>query len=118
MLQRHLMVELIGVPLVNSLKQSPSVVLVQEPDLLSVRSKITIPVVLITKETAISVDGDGDGMRPADTQEMQLICNCCGQPYYPNKSWEDRITAIIIWCAGLLDGFEACSNRELTSDDT
>jgi hypothetical protein len=34
-------------------------------------------------------------MRPADTQEMQLICNCCGQPYYPNKSWEDRITAII-----------------------
>ena len=34
-------------------------------------------------------------MRPADTQEMQLICNCCGQPYNPNKSWEDRITAII-----------------------
>jgi hypothetical protein len=34
-------------------------------------------------------------MRPADMQEMQLICNCCGQPYYPNKSWEDRITAII-----------------------
>jgi hypothetical protein len=35
-------------------------------------------------------------MRPADTQEMQLICNCCGQPYYPNKSWEDRIRAIIL----------------------
>jgi hypothetical protein len=34
-------------------------------------------------------------MRPADTQEMQLVCNCCGQPYYPNKSWEDRIRAII-----------------------
>jgi hypothetical protein len=34
-------------------------------------------------------------MRPADTQEMQLICNCCGQPYYPNKAWEDRINAII-----------------------
>ncbi|MGA3317562.1 MAG: hypothetical protein ABSC64_14115 [Candidatus Korobacteraceae bacterium] len=34
-------------------------------------------------------------MRPADTQEMQLICNCCGQPYYPNKAWEDRIRAII-----------------------
>ena len=34
-------------------------------------------------------------MRPADTQEIQLICTCCGQPYYPNKAWEDRITAII-----------------------
>lgn len=34
-------------------------------------------------------------MRPADTQEMQLICSCCGQPYYPNKAWEDRIRAII-----------------------
>jgi hypothetical protein len=34
-------------------------------------------------------------MRPADTQEVQLVCNCCGQPYYPNKSWEDRIRAII-----------------------
>ncbi len=34
-------------------------------------------------------------MRPADTQEVQLLCNCCGQPYYPTKSWEDRIRAII-----------------------
>jgi hypothetical protein len=34
-------------------------------------------------------------MRPLDTQEVQLICNCCGQPYYPNKSWEDRIKAIV-----------------------
>jgi hypothetical protein len=34
-------------------------------------------------------------MRPANTQEVQLQCNCCGQPYYPNKSWEDRIRAIV-----------------------
>jgi hypothetical protein len=34
-------------------------------------------------------------MRTSSTQEVQLICNCCGQPYYPNKSWEDRIRAII-----------------------
>lgn len=34
-------------------------------------------------------------MRTSTTQEMQLICNCCGQPYYPNKSWEDRMRAII-----------------------
>src|SRR2546425_1157645 len=35
-------------------------------------------------------------MRPVETQEMQLICSCCGQPYYPDKSWEDRIRAIIL----------------------
>ena len=34
-------------------------------------------------------------MRPTDTQEVQLICNCCGQPYYPNKSWEDQMRAIV-----------------------
>jgi predicted amidophosphoribosyltransferase len=34
-------------------------------------------------------------MRSSPTQEQQLICNCCGQPYYPNKSWEDRMRAII-----------------------
>jgi hypothetical protein len=37
----------------------------------------------------------GMEMRPANTQEVQLICNCCGQPYYPNKAWEDQIAAII-----------------------
>src|SRR6266704_6064326 len=35
-------------------------------------------------------------MRQANTQEVQLLCNCCGQPYHPNKSWEDRIRAIIL----------------------
>jgi hypothetical protein len=34
-------------------------------------------------------------MRPANTQELQLICNCCGQPYYPDKVWEDQQRAII-----------------------
>jgi len=26
--------------------------------------------------------------------EMQLLCNCCGQPYYPNKSWHDKLEAL------------------------
>src|SRR5947209_2813735 len=34
-------------------------------------------------------------MRPADTQEVQLICNCCRQPHYPNKVYEDQQRAII-----------------------
>ena len=38
----------------------------------------------------------GLDMRPAETQEVQLICNCCGQPYHPDKSWEDRLRAVIL----------------------
>jgi hypothetical protein len=34
-------------------------------------------------------------MYPSPTQEVQLICNCCGQPYYPNKVYEDQQRAII-----------------------
>jgi hypothetical protein len=34
-------------------------------------------------------------MHPANTQEMQLICNCCGQPYYPDKVRQDLIRAIV-----------------------
>ena len=34
-------------------------------------------------------------VRPTNRQEVQLICNCCGQAYYPNKAWEDRLRAII-----------------------
>lgn len=34
-------------------------------------------------------------MRPAETQELQLVCNCCGQPYHPDKACEDRLRAIV-----------------------
>jgi hypothetical protein len=38
--------------------------------------------------------GVGDAHK-RHTQDMQLICNYCAQPYYPNKSWEDRIRAVL-----------------------
>jgi hypothetical protein len=65
MLQRHIMVELIGMPLVNSLKQQPSVVLVQDGDFLWLRPKLASPVILLTKETSIATEGDGVGNRTA-----------------------------------------------------
>ena len=37
----------------------------------------------------------GLGMQQLFTQEVQLVCNCCGQPYHPNKSWEDRLRAVV-----------------------
>jgi hypothetical protein len=32
--------------------------------------------------------------QPACTLELQLLCKCCGQPYYPNKAWTDRLHAV------------------------
>jgi hypothetical protein len=31
--------------------------------------------------------------QPACTLELQLICRCCGQPYYPDKAWTDKLHA-------------------------
>lgn len=59
MLQRHIMVELIGLPLMNSLKQPPSVVLVQDEDLLWLRPKVGTPIVRLTKKSDILTDQSG-----------------------------------------------------------
>ena len=32
---------------------------------------------------------------PTETQEVQLLCHCCGQPYHPDKSWEDCLQAVV-----------------------
>jgi hypothetical protein len=37
----------------------------------------------------------GLGMYSANTQEMQLICDCCTQPYYSKKAREDRMQTIL-----------------------
>jgi hypothetical protein len=32
--------------------------------------------------------------QPACTLELQLLCRCCGQPYYPDKAWTDKLDAV------------------------
>ena len=29
-------------------------------------------------------------------QELQLRCDCCGQPYHPDKGWQDRLEAVLL----------------------
>jgi hypothetical protein len=36
------------------------------------------------------------GTSPVIRLEVQLICKCCGQPYHPDKSWEDRYRAVLL----------------------
>lgn len=35
-------------------------------------------------------------MRPVVELRMELICGCCGQPYYPVKCWEDQLQAVLL----------------------
>jgi len=63
MLQRHILIELIGVPLMNSLRRPPSVVVVQDAESIWLRSRIASPVVQLTKESDIPTHVNGDGGR-------------------------------------------------------
>ena len=36
------------------------------------------------------------GLSPVNSMELQLICNCCGQPHNANKGWEDRLQAVFL----------------------
>ncbi len=54
-LEQHIMVELVGLPLVSSLKEHPHLILVQEKSFLGIRPKIEIPIILVSKEEEISL---------------------------------------------------------------
>ena len=32
--------------------------------------------------------------KPTFTQESESLCKCCGQPYYPEKAWKDKLHAV------------------------
>lgn len=59
-LQEHILVELVGVPLLSALKESPSVVIVRDPLFLGVNSKQDIPVVRLYREDEVSAGGDSN----------------------------------------------------------
>lgn len=50
LLNEHLSVELIGIPLVNAVEQKPNIVLVRDPFFLGMNAKQEIPIILMQKE--------------------------------------------------------------------
>ena len=60
-LEEYILVELIGQPLVKSAKEAPSLVLVSDAKFLQLRTKMGVPVVLITKEERIDA-GESSGV--------------------------------------------------------
>ena len=59
-LEQYILVELIGQPLVKTVKDEPNLILVSDYSFLDLRTKINIPVVQITKEEQINVSSDGN----------------------------------------------------------
>lgn len=59
-LQQHILIELIGLPLVNAVKQQANLVVVKEPELLHLRPRIQIPLVQVAKEDSIPISSAGD----------------------------------------------------------
>ena len=54
-LEQHIITELIGLPLINSLKSRPAVILVTEIEFLGIRPKMDIPIVHLTNEESVQV---------------------------------------------------------------
>lgn len=61
-LEEYILVELIGQPLVKSAKVVPNLVLVDDAKFLKLRTKIDVPVVLITKEERINTSDESGGV--------------------------------------------------------
>lgn len=59
-LEQYILVELIGQPLVKTVKDEPNLILVNDHSFLELRTKINIPVVQITKEEQINISSDKD----------------------------------------------------------
>lgn len=71
-MEEYILVELIGQPLVKSSKDAPSLVLVDNPKLLQLRMKISVPVALITKEERIIGSREDHGV-------FQLLSSASGR---------------------------------------
>jgi hypothetical protein len=59
-LEQYILVELIGQPLVKTVKDEPNLILVNDYSFLELRTKINTPIVQITKEEQINVASDKD----------------------------------------------------------
>lgn len=54
-LDEYILVELVGKPLVDCVRAKPAIVIVNDPKMLKLRSKIDLPVILVTKEEDLNI---------------------------------------------------------------
>jgi hypothetical protein len=59
-LQEHVMVQLIGLPLLNSVKDKLHLILVNDANFLKAREKVSTPMVRISREGAVAISADKD----------------------------------------------------------
>ena len=89
-LDEHILVELIAKPLFDAATQIPRIVIITDPLLLNFREKVSIPVVLLEKESEFKI--------PEDDQTRGVVTSESGK-YEPvvmtvhEKYLDDRVTA-------------------------
>ena len=71
-LKDHILIELIGEPLIKTLKEMPDIILVAEPEFLALRAKVNVPVVLIAKDEQIIAVG-------GNQSDFQMLSSGSGQ---------------------------------------
>jgi len=60
-LEQHIMVELIGLPLITSLKDRPALILIREAVFMRARPRVEIPIIRLVKEESLAVSSTGEG---------------------------------------------------------
>jgi hypothetical protein len=70
-LDGHLAANLLGTPLIKSLSQKFSIIAVKNPDFLELRRTIELPVVLLTRDSAIEFESPGPA--PAPTGKTEAV---------------------------------------------
>ena len=95
-LEQHILVELIGVPLINSIRERPHIVLVNEPGFLATRSRVDVPFIQVAKEESIPVSS------AEDEDERQLVHSSSGRfepilliPHSKFQSDRDQAKALL-----------------------
>lgn len=75
-LEQHILVELIGQPLIRTIKDQPDLILINERSFLELRSRVIMPVVQIANEGQLHVSSDND-------QSSFQVLNCLSSKFDP-----------------------------------
>ncbi|MEW6128658.1 MAG: hypothetical protein AB1757_16585 [Acidobacteriota bacterium] len=108
-LEQHMMVDLIGIPLVNSIKEHPSLILVREQSFLGIRPKIDLPIIQIASEESIPIsmadDGSGNQLLHSKSGRFEPVVLMTHNKFTNDREHAKTILNEIIETHNLLEPF-------------
>lgn len=107
-LRHHILIELIGEPLVRSVKEIPDIILVTENEFLGMRPIVNIPIVVLAKDAqiaAISGDGNEFQMLNSASGRFEPIVFSTNTSFPDDKSLADEVLAGVFNKFDLIEPF-------------